>query len=770
VPLGAQFFGLTDRVILATQDHPGSAGGARASTPLFDGEPVASPYAALDLPLAVGGHRTVIVFRIPADVPLGSGGKLAVRSAADAGVDELGSAADGLPSFHPDAILVGLAAGGAMRLARLLFDFCCNAYRLNANAQFVDACRRLVQSRELATSPAIRVDVAPGLALAAGPAPTVLGAQRSIVMLGPRSIAKSALPAYVSEADVSADEGIGFLLLFDHRKLTDAVFIVVLGDQGIAIFAMKPSSEPCPLLNWLRQSGAAATAFRRYLACGIAAALTEAPEAKAALREMQLLLPLPATAVRDMELPVGGEVELAVAGEGGLFLSGWLHDAHGLIAGLRVISPFGTNAAVTAALHRFPREDIAKLYATTARGDAAGPSGFAVYLPQFVEPAPALQYRVDVALRSGATLQLVTPMAPGAPRQARDAVLRAIPPRHLTQAALVECIAPTAAALHRACMAAPKTPELIDYGRTSGSTLVSLVVPIYRNLDYLRAQHAALALDPGTHAAELIYVLDSPEQRAAVDRILRGLYATYGKSCRLAVMPANSGFAAACNAGAALGSSQYLLPFNSDVVPAGAGWLGRLTAMLKANATIGAVGAKLLYHDDSLQHAGLYFVQDADGTWRNSHFHKGYPRDYPEANSARSVPGVTGAVMLLRRDAFEQVGGFSEEYVIGDYEDSDLCLKLRAAGFDVWYQPAAELYHFERRSLPLHGVYWRSNASEYNRLLHTTRWREVMAGIRAEPAPTVRAGAMPAPRRRRTSVKLSLVGENILPNTAPRAK
>jgi GT2 family glycosyltransferase len=193
-------------------------------------------------------------------------------------------------------------------------------------------------------------------------------------------------------------------------------------------------------------------------------------------------------------------------------------------------------------------------------------------------------------------------------------------------------------------------------------------------------------------------------------------------------MPANYGFGAACNAGAALAVGHLML-LNSDVLPVTAGWLGRLAAALETSSRIGAVGPKLLYYGDSLQHAGVYFAQDNGGNWRNMHFYKGYPRDYPEANQARSVPGVTGAAILVRRHAFERIGGFTEDYIIADYEDSDLCFKLRAEGFDIWYAPAAELYHFERQSLPFNHAYWRSSASEYNRVLHARLWRHTMAEL-----------------------------------------
>jgi hypothetical protein len=95
------------------------------------------------------------------------------------------------------------------------------------------------------------------------------------------------------------------------------------------------------------------------------------------------------------------------------------------------------------------------------------------------------------------------------------------------------------------------------------------------------------------------------------------------------------------------------------------------------------------------------------------------------------VPGVTGAAMLMPRAVYEEVGGFSEDYVVGDYEDSDLCLKLRSRGYDIRYEPRAELYHFERRSISLHAGYVGTAASAYNRALHAGRWSALMEEITA---------------------------------------
>jgi GT2 family glycosyltransferase len=92
---------------------------------------------------------------------------------------------------------------------------------------------------------------------------------------------------------------------------------------------------------------------------------------------------------------------------------------------------------------------------------------------------------------------------------------------------------------------------------------------------------------------------------------------------------------------------------------------------------------------------------------------------------------VTGAALFVRRAAFEAAGGFCTDYVIGDFEDSDLCLALRSQGHEIGYEPAAELFHFERQSIADHDGHARSLAGAYNRLLQHRRWDGAIATLMA---------------------------------------
>ena len=483
----------------------------------------------------------------------------------------------------------------------------------------------------------------------------------------------------------------------------------------------------------------------------LAVRAADEPQAAAAVRELQVLMPLPRRHVASPDRPVGGDIDVAVStGDGGLFVAGWLHDPHNMVEGLRITSPFGDERTITDLPHRFPREDVAAIYKSSA------PAGFAAFLPGSPDPAPVLQYRCELLLRSGGRIDIVPPPRPLNPADVRAAVLGSMPPPFVTQAALETCIAPAVAPIHAALVADLPAPEVIRYGTPVADPAVSIIIPLYKNLEFLRFQLAAFAIDPTINAdggAEIILVLDSPEQRAELQHYLHGLFGLYAMPLTLVVHAANHGYSSANNSGAALARARHLLFLNSDVIPDRSGWLPLLAAELEASPKTGAVGPKLLFEDDSLQHAGLFFGRDYKGRWINQHYHKGMPRDFAPACQPRAVPGVTGACLLMPSDVFKEIGGFTRDYIIGDYEDSDLCLKIRATGREIRYVPAAELYHLERQSISRHAGYTRGVASEYNAWLHAGRWSRLMEDLMNRDWPAEPTQPAPATRRRNRSRK-----------------
>jgi GT2 family glycosyltransferase len=163
----------------------------------------------------------------------------------------------------------------------------------------------------------------------------------------------------------------------------------------------------------------------------------------------------------------------------------------------------------------------------------------------------------------------------------------------------------------------------------------------------------------------------------------------------------------------------WLLFLNKDMEIIDAEWLTIMAAQVQ-RPEIGAVGARLLYPDNTIQHAGLVLGMDGIGTPA----FRGFPADDPGVNRqlqvVRNCSAVTGACLLTRREVFDQVGGFDEEQLPVSFNDVDLCLKIRRAGYRIVYTPFARLYDNESSSRR------RTRVEGPEALVIRERWGEVL--------------------------------------------
>lgn len=152
----------------------------------------------------------------------------------------------------------------------------------------------------------------------------------------------------------------------------------------------------------------------------------------------------------------------------------------------------------------------------------------------------------------------------------------------------------------------------------------------------------------------------------------------------------NLGFVRNCNAAAKLCRGQYILFLNNDT-SVQADWLMPLVDLLESDDRIGMVGSKLVYGNGKLQEAGGIFWKDASA-WNYGHCDKIGKPDY---NYVKEVDYISGASIMIRKNLWEQIGGFDERYVPAYCEDSDLAFEVRKAGYKVVYQPKSVVVHFE---------------------------------------------------------------------------
>jgi GT2 family glycosyltransferase len=141
-------------------------------------------------------------------------------------------------------------------------------------------------------------------------------------------------------------------------------------------------------------------------------------------------------------------------------------------------------------------------------------------------------------------------------------------------------------------------------------------------------------------------------------------------------------------------TTPWLLFLNNDTEVIDGDWLTVMAEHIQ-RTEVGAVGPRLLYPDDTVQHGGI--VVGVGGI--AEHAFRGFPAEAPgvcrQLQVTRNYSAVTGACLLTRRDVFDKVGGFDEERLPVTFSDVDLCLKIRQAGYLVVYTPFARLYHHE---------------------------------------------------------------------------
>lgn len=162
---------------------------------------------------------------------------------------------------------------------------------------------------------------------------------------------------------------------------------------------------------------------------------------------------------------------------------------------------------------------------------------------------------------------------------------------------------------------------------------------------------------------------------------------------RVVRCPGDFNFAAMNNRGAGHARGEYLLFLNNDVEVRSGDWLERMLAQAQRRR-VGAVGAKLLYPDGSIQHAGV--VVGIRGTAGHAFRHQ--PDDgrsyWGFADKVRNCSAVTAACMMVSKETFMMIRGFDEQFPV-EFNDVDLCLRIRQQGYRIVYDPAVVLYHHE---------------------------------------------------------------------------
>lgn len=244
-----------------------------------------------------------------------------------------------------------------------------------------------------------------------------------------------------------------------------------------------------------------------------------------------------------------------------------------------------------------------------------------------------------------------------------------------------------------------------------GICRVSVIIPVRNKLNFTRGCLDSIrkTVPPKNHE---VIVVDNASDDGSREFLMER--ECYGELTWLRNDPPLP-FAASCNRGAEMAAGEFLLFLNNDT-QARSGWLNEMVSTAERDPQVGAVGAKLLYPDGKIQHAGVVFHHfkylNRIGPY---HIFRTFPTDHAAVNREREFQAVTGACLLTPKSVFEETGGFDDQF-INCFEDVDYCLRLREKGYRIVYQPRAQLIHYEGQTPG------RNDYLDYNLDLLLSRW------------------------------------------------
>ena len=238
-----------------------------------------------------------------------------------------------------------------------------------------------------------------------------------------------------------------------------------------------------------------------------------------------------------------------------------------------------------------------------------------------------------------------------------------------------------------------------DYGfydveyQLQGTPLVSILIPNKDQADTLRICIESIR-KKCTYPAFEILVIENNSTEEATFSYYKELEV---QGIRVLQYPKQGfNYSAINNFGVREAKGEYLLFLNNDMEVITPDFMEKMVSNLQ-RPQIGAVGAKLYYPDNTVQHAGIIlgiggiaghaFLGLARG--RSGYLHK--------ASLQMNVSAVTAACMMMKKEVFEKIGGFEEELSVA-FNDVDLCLRIGKAGYKIVYNPHVELYHYESKS------------------------------------------------------------------------
>lgn len=232
------------------------------------------------------------------------------------------------------------------------------------------------------------------------------------------------------------------------------------------------------------------------------------------------------------------------------------------------------------------------------------------------------------------------------------------------------------------------TPIIIDKNeklifRQPEHPQVSIIIPVFNQAAITWRCLKSLFINTSNVSYEVIVIDDhSTVSLSPIGTQIPGIH--------LICNSENLGFLKSCNEAAGQAKGKYICLLNNDT-EVHEGWLEHLLAVFDNNKYTAIAGPKLIYPDGRLQEAGGIIWNDASA-WN---FGKFDDPEKPDLNYLKEVDYISGACILIRKAFWDKLGGFDEQFAPAYYEDTDLAMKVRRAGYKVFYQPLSVVTHYE---------------------------------------------------------------------------
>ncbi len=244
---------------------------------------------------------------------------------------------------------------------------------------------------------------------------------------------------------------------------------------------------------------------------------------------------------------------------------------------------------------------------------------------------------------------------------------------------------------------------------------VSIVIPLYAHAGLTAAALESIAEHTGHLPYEVILVDDAADQRT---KQLLGKV----RGARILVNDSNLGYLRSVERGAAAARGSWLVLCNNDI-EVQPGWLAALVDCGESADDIAIVAPKFLAPDGSLSEAGAIIWRDGTG----ANYGRGDDPGCCHYEYRREIDYGSAAALLVRRDFWEEVGGFDDRFLPMYYEDTDLCFEARRRGLRVLYEPRAQVIHVEGATAGTDESASHKRHQESNRPKFVAKWKAVLS-------------------------------------------